>query len=55
MPVLFESKGRKSGEIFGRTPYMQTVVVQGCSDDLNKIKNVEITDGGMNALSGKIK
>lgn len=55
MPVLFESKGRKSGEIFGRTPYMQTVVVQGCADDLNKIKNVEITDGGMNALSGKIK
>lgn len=55
MPVLFESKGKKSGEIFGRTPYMQTVVAKGETDALNKIKDVEITAGGMNSLNGIIK
>lgn len=55
MPVLFESKGKKSGEVFGRTPYMQTVVAKGGSDVLNRIKDVEITAGGMNALNGTIK
>lgn len=55
MPVLFESKGKKSGEIFGRTPYMQTVVAKGGTDVLNQIKDVEITKGGMNSLNGTIK
>lgn len=55
MPVLFESKGRKNGEIFGRTPYMQTLVAKGGLENLNKIKNVEITSGGMNSLNGVIK
>lgn len=55
MPVLFESKGKKSGEIFGRTPYMQTVVAKGGTDVLNQIKEVEITKGGMNSLNGTIK
>lgn len=55
MPVLFESKGKKTGEIFGRTPYMQTLVAKGGADDINKIKNVIITFGGMNALAGTIK
>lgn len=55
MPVLFESKGKKKGEIFGRTPYMQTVVAKGGTDVLNQIKDVEITKGGMNSLNGTIK
>lgn len=54
MPVLFESKGKKSGEIFGRTPYMQTLVAKAGTENLNKIKNVEITSGGMNSLNGII-
>lgn len=55
MPVLFESEGRKKGEIFGRTPYMQTIVVKSGSENINQIKNVEITTGGMNSLCGIIK
>lgn len=55
MPVLFESKGRKNGEIFGRTPYMQTLVARADAENLNQIKNVEITSGGMNSLNGVIK
>ena len=55
MPILFESKGRKVGEIFGRSPYMQTVVVKGGEENLNRIKNVEIITGGRDALTGVIK
>ncbi len=55
MPVLFESKGRKNGEIFGRTPYMQTLVAKAGDENLNTIKNVEIISGGMNSLNGVIK
>ena len=55
VPVLFESKGRKNGEIFGRSPYMQTVVVKGSDDNINQIRQVEIIKGGMNSLSGIIK
>lgn len=55
MPVLFESKGKQKGEIFGRTPYMQTLVAKGDATTLNQIKNVTITSGGMNSLSGTIK
>ncbi len=54
MPVLFESKGKHKGEIFGRTPYMQTLVAKGETGELNHIKNVTITSGGMNSLSGTI-
>ena len=55
MPVLFESKGRKNGEIFGRSPYMQTVVVKGDDNNINQIRQVEIIKGGMNSLNGIIK
>ena len=55
MPILFESKGRNKGQIFGRSPYMQTVVVKGGEEHLNRIENVEITSGGRDALVGVIK
>ena len=54
MPILFESKGRKKGEIFGRSPYMQTVIVKSGTENINRIKNVKITSGGMNALCGEL-
>ena len=54
MPVLFESKGKQKGEIFGRTPYMQTFVAKGTEAELNLIKNVTVASGGMNSLTGSI-
>ena len=54
MPVLFESKARNKGEIFGRTPYMQTIVAKGGKENLNLIKNVTVTFGGTNSLIGTI-
>lgn len=54
MPVLFESKGKKKGQLFGRTPYMQTMLATSNDDCINQIKMVEITQAGMNALTGTI-
>ncbi|MBO7556577.1 MAG: tRNA (N6-isopentenyl adenosine(37)-C2)-methylthiotransferase MiaB [Alphaproteobacteria bacterium] len=55
MPVLFESSARNKGEIFGRTPYMQTIVVKGGKENLNLIKNVTVTCGGTNSLTGTLE
>lgn len=54
MAVLFENMGRKKGELFGRSPYMQTVHATGTVDDVNKIKMVRIESANMNSLMGTI-
>ncbi len=54
VPVLFESKGRHSGQLVGRTPYMQNLHAEADKDLLNKIVNVKIETATMNSLSGKI-
>ena len=54
MPVLFESKGRKKEQMFGRTPYMQNIHVQAPIETLNQILPIKITDATQNSLSGII-
>ncbi len=53
-PVLFEDKGKKQNTLFGRTPYMQNVLVNACAENLNKIKMVKITSAGINSLTGTL-
>ena len=53
MPVLFESKGRHSGQLIGRTPYMQNLHAPLSKDNLNKIIEIQITDATTNSLSGE--
>ena len=53
MPVLFENKGRHSGQLIGRTPYMQNLHAELPKENLNKIINIKITDATTNSLSGK--
>ena len=52
MPVLFESKGRKAGQLTGRTPYMQNLHAELGRDCLNRIIAVKVTDATQNSLSG---
>ena len=52
MPVLFESKGRKAGQLTGRTPYMQNLHAELGRDCLNRIVAVKVTDATQNSLSG---
>lgn len=54
MPVLFESCGKKKGQLFGRTPYMQNLHALGNDSALNKIRQVRVTGATVNSLSGTI-
>ena len=52
-PVLFESKGRHTGQLIGRTPYMQNLHASLKKEFLNKIVNIKITETTTNSLSGE--
>lgn len=54
MPVLFESKGKKKGQLFGRTPYMQNLHAEAPAESLNRILPVRVTGATVNSLSGTV-
>ena len=54
MPILFEHKGRHSGQLIGRTPYMQNVHVEIAKEFLNKIVDIKITSATVNSLTGEL-
>jgi len=58
MPVLLDRVGKKPGQLVGRSPYMQAVVVSandGSSEQLmNSIVDVTIEQGGPNSLLGRL-
>lgn len=54
MPILFENKGRHSGQLIGRTPYMQNLHAELSKDYLNKIVNIRVTEATTNSLSGEL-
>lgn len=54
LPVLFERKSKHDGQLWGRTPYMQTINVAAPLRLIDQIVDVEITAGFPNSLSGKV-
>ncbi len=54
LPVLFDRKGKKNGQIMGRSPYNHSVYVQAPERLLGQIENVRITAGHNNSLTGEI-
>ena len=54
LPVLIERPGREAGALVGRSPYLQTVHMNGELDLLGGIKTVEIFEARQNSLSGVI-
>jgi len=52
MPVLFTGKGRKSGQLIGRSPYLQPVHAMVPVEYIGAIHDVEIIQAGANSLSG---
>jgi tRNA-2-methylthio-N6-dimethylallyladenosine synthase len=52
LPVLFEGAGRKPGQIAGRSPYLQTVNVEGPKTLIGQIAEVDISSAGPNSLTG---
>jgi tRNA-2-methylthio-N6-dimethylallyladenosine synthase len=52
MPVLFDGKGKKEGQLIGRSPYMHSVIVEASEDLIGKIVDVEIIEGSPNSIKG---
>jgi tRNA-2-methylthio-N6-dimethylallyladenosine synthase len=50
--ILFEKPGRHSGQIVGRSPYLQPVQVTAAQDLIGQIAPVTITRTGTNSLFG---
>ncbi|MGH1455306.1 MAG: tRNA (N6-isopentenyl adenosine(37)-C2)-methylthiotransferase MiaB [Alphaproteobacteria bacterium] len=55
MPILFDKKGKKTGQIGGRSPYSQSVYVTGNERLIGNIINVKITNAFDNSLTGEIQ
>ncbi|HEY9078684.1 tRNA (N6-isopentenyl adenosine(37)-C2)-methylthiotransferase MiaB [Magnetovibrio sp.] len=54
MAVLLDRAGKKPGQLVGRSPYMQAVVVDAPEQLLNRIVDVTITSAGPNSLMGAL-
>jgi len=54
VPVLFDRRGRKAGQLVGRSPYLQAVHAEANSSVLGHIVPVEIRSAGPNSLTGVI-
>jgi tRNA-2-methylthio-N6-dimethylallyladenosine synthase len=55
LDVLFEGRGRKPGQIAGRSPYLQAVHVEGPEGLIGQIAAVDILGSSPNSLTGVIK
>ncbi len=55
LDVLWESPGKKAGQIVGRSPYLQAVHAEGELQLLGRITAVEIVGATQNSLRGVIK
>jgi tRNA-2-methylthio-N6-dimethylallyladenosine synthase len=54
LPVLFEKSGRKSGELVGRTPYLQPVEAEAPLNIRGEIIDVRVTRAGTYNVFGEI-
>ena len=54
MPVLIERKGKRAGQLSGRSPYFQSVNIQGNERLMDTIVNVKITEGFANSVTGDV-
>ncbi|MFS2316414.1 tRNA (N6-isopentenyl adenosine(37)-C2)-methylthiotransferase MiaB [Maricaulis sp. D1M11] len=54
LPVLFEKSGRLPGQLHGRSPYLQSVHVEGPEHLIGQIGEVVIETASRNALSGRL-
>ncbi|MBK8907842.1 MAG: tRNA (N6-isopentenyl adenosine(37)-C2)-methylthiotransferase MiaB [Rhodospirillales bacterium] len=52
LPVLFETRGRRPGQLVGKSPYMQAVHADAPETNLGTIQPVHIVAGYANSLAG---
>jgi tRNA-2-methylthio-N6-dimethylallyladenosine synthase len=54
LPVLFERPGRKSGQVVGRSPYLQPVHIEASESLIGEIRRVAIDAAGRGSLTGTL-
>ncbi len=54
LPVLFDRKGSKDGQLVGKTPYMHSVYAQASDRLMGETASIQITRAGQNGLAGAI-
>ena len=54
-PVLIEKPGRQAGQMIGRSPYLQSVHLDGPSSLVGQLVNVKILSSGSNSLAGRLE
>jgi tRNA-2-methylthio-N6-dimethylallyladenosine synthase len=54
LPVLMEKPGRRSGQIAGRSPYLQAVWCEGGAGLIGQVAPVRITSAAKNSLAGEL-
>ncbi|MGU3495247.1 tRNA (N6-isopentenyl adenosine(37)-C2)-methylthiotransferase MiaB [Xanthobacteraceae bacterium A53D] len=52
--ILLEKPGRLPGQLIGRSPYLQSVVVTNPGAGIGELVTVDITDVGPNSLAGRV-
>ncbi len=55
LEVLFEKPGRHDGQLIGRSPYLQSVVVDAPAALIGSIARVEILETRTNCLTGRLE
>ncbi len=54
MPVLFERPGRHSGQLVGRSPYMQATYAEAPDAAIGDIVDLRILEAGANSLAAEL-
>lgn len=54
LPILLEKPAKRSGQLVGRSPYLQPVHVDAPASLIGTLVNVLITEVGSNSLSGQL-
>ncbi|MGV0879614.1 tRNA (N6-isopentenyl adenosine(37)-C2)-methylthiotransferase MiaB [Martelella sp. FLE1502] len=52
MDILLEKPGRNRGQLIGRSPWLQSVVIDGGEAEIGDLVRVRITDAATNSLAG---
>lgn len=54
LPVLVSGRGRKPGQLAGRSPYLQAVHFDGPEDFIGREISVEVVEASQNSLGGRL-
>ena len=54
MDVLFDRQGKLPGQLVGRSPYLQSVHVNGVAEHMGQMVRVRITQATANSLAGEL-